>query len=139
DGTLASILEAVAHSNLPIALVPAGTGNDFARALGLHQSGPEAAAQAAEIALRGEVRQCDVGRATCPEQSVMFLTVAALGFDARVSERTNMLRWPRGAARYYLALLIELVRLRALDFSLEIDGEDAEVRPGIVVAVGNTR
>ncbi len=139
DGTLASILEEIAHSDVPIALVPAGTGNDFARAMNLPFGSAHSAAEAAELALRGKVCDVDIATASSPEQSIKFLTVAALGFDALVSERTNQLRWPKGAARYYLALLIELVRLRPLRFTLRVDDEDATALPGILVAVGNTR
>lgn len=139
DGTLASILEEVAYANVPIALVPAGTGNDVARALGLPLGGADAAAAAAELALEGDIRQIDVASATCPDGKAKFLTVAALGFDALVSERTNSLRWPKGALRYYLALLIELARLRPLRFEVTVDDEASEVRPGILAAVGNTR
>lgn len=139
DGTLASLLEEVAHANVPIALVPAGTGNDFARALGLPFEGPDAAATAAELALHGDLRHIDVGRARCPDSEAKFLTVAALGFDALVSERTNRLKWPKGALRYYLALVIELAKLRPLRFDVSVDGEAREARPGILAAVGNTR
>ena len=139
DGTLASLLEEVAHANIPIALVPAGTGNDFARALGLPFGGTDTASAAAELALCGDIRHIDIASAKCPDGEAKFLTVAALGFDALVSERTNRLKWPKGALRYYLALLIELARLRPLRFEMSIDGEASEVRPGILAAVGNTR
>lgn len=139
DGTLSSVLEQLANRDVPLALVPAGTGNDLARALGLPIGGREAAADAAELALRGCRRSIDLGEAVCPDGRAKFLTVAALGFDARVSERTNRLSWPRGAARYYLALVVELLRLRPLRFVMSVDGAPAVVRPGILAAVGNTR
>lgn len=139
DGTLSSMLEEIAQQNVPIALVPAGTGNDFARAMGLPHEGRGAAAEAAELALRGELREVDLASATSPERAVKFLTVAALGFDALVSERTNRLKWPKGALRYYLALLIELARLRPLRFTVSIDDEPSRALPGILAAVGNTR
>lgn len=55
-----------------------------------------------------------------------------------MSDRTNRLRWPRGALRYYLALLIELVRLRPMAFAVAVDGEDTRPAPGTLIAVGNT-
>lgn len=138
DGTLASILEQVIGSDVPIALVPAGTGNDLARALGLDCGTPAAIAKAVEIALRGEAHAIDLGEATCPDGRRKFLTVTATGFDAQVSDLTNRLRWPKGPLRYYLALIIELVRLRPLPFTVRVDGE-LSAGPGILVAVGNTR
>lgn len=55
-----------------------------------------------------------------------------------MSERTNALRHPRGRARYHLALLIELVRLRPTDFQVQIDDEVGERWPGTLLAVGST-
>ncbi|MFC4137150.1 MULTISPECIES: YegS/Rv2252/BmrU family lipid kinase [unclassified Microbacterium] len=135
DGTLSGILDAVRGTGVPIALVAAGTGNDLARALGLPRHD---AAAAAELALTGVPRSIDVGEVRTSAGVRPFLTVAALGFDAKVSDRTNRLRWPRGALRYYLALLIELVRLRPMDFVMSADGDEAAQRPGTLIAVANT-
>lgn len=139
DGTLSSVLDAVVDSGVPIALVPAGTGNDLARALGLPYEASGAAAAAAELAVNGRPRAIDVGEVESDAGPARFLTVAALGFDAHVSERTNRLRWPRGRARYYLALLVELARLRPMRFDLRLDGGEARRLPGTLIAVGNTR
>lgn len=135
DGTLAGILPAVRESTVPIVLVPAGTGNDLARALGLARRD---AADAADLALDGVVRRVDVGEVRSAGRATAFLTVAALGFDAKVSDRTNRLRWPRGALRYYLAVLIEVVRLHPMRFTVGIDDGAPIVAPGTLVAIGNT-
>lgn len=135
DGTLSGILDIVVAAEVPVVLVPAGTGNDFARALKLPRHSP---ADAAELALTGIERAVDVGEIHSGGRSSLFLTVTALGFDARVSDRTNRLSWPRGGARYYLALLIELARLRPMTFTLTYDGGAPKIAPGTLVAVGNT-
>ncbi|GAA1797764.1 YegS/Rv2252/BmrU family lipid kinase [Agromyces neolithicus] len=137
DGTLSSVLDIVVDAGIAIALVPAGTGNDLARALGLPHETSDAA-DAAELAVRGRARRIDVGVVESNGPARHFLTVAALGFDARVSERTNTLRWPRGRARYYLALLVELARLRAAPFVIGVDGDAPKHMPGTLVAVGVT-
>lgn len=135
DGTLTGIVDVLADAGIPITLVPAGTGDDLARALGIPTGDPRAAVSAA---LSGRARRIDLGTISSQGETRPFLTVAALGFDAKVSERTNILRYPRGRLRYYLALLIELARLRTTDFHVQID-DGAEVRrPGTLLAAGNT-
>lgn len=136
DGTLSGILDLVCAASVPVALVPAGTGNDLARSLGLPRHDPVAAA---ELALSGVRRAIDVGEIRTGGRLVPFLTIAALGFDAKVSDRTNRLRWPHGVLRYYLALAIELVRLRPMQFTVSVDGSAAVAAPGTLVAVGNTQ
>lgn len=135
DGTLSGVLDTVCAASVPVVLVAAGTGNDLARALGLPRSDARAAA---ELALTGVPRSIDVGVVRTAKGSRKFLTIAALGFDAKVSDRTNRLRWPHGAPRYYLALLIELVRLRPMEFTLAIDGEPPRSEPGTLIAAGST-
>lgn len=136
DGTLSGILDIVcAQDPVPVVFVPAGTGNDLARALGIPLGDP---GEAALLALRGERRVIDVGEVRSGDDRHLFLTVAALGFDAKVTDRTDRLRWPSGPLRYYLALLIELARLRPMGFRLSLDGEPPRSAPGTLIAVGNT-
>ncbi len=133
DGTVAGLLDLLTTAGIPVAIVPAGTGNDFAKALGLPRD-PEGIA---ETITRGVPRPVDLGEVRGPERSSLFLTVAAFGFDAKVSERTNTLRWPRGPLRYYLALLVELVRLAPLRFRV-VDERGSRDVPGTLLAVCNT-
>lgn len=135
DGTLSGILKVATGASVPIVFVAAGTGNDFARALGLPLDDP---GQAAMLALNGRPRVVDVGEVRSGGAVRPFLTIAALGFDAKVTDRTDRLRWPRGRLRYYLALVIELVRLRPMAFRLSLDGEPERDAPGTLIAVGNT-
>ncbi|WP_244303276.1 YegS/Rv2252/BmrU family lipid kinase [Leucobacter coleopterorum] len=134
DGTLTEILEKLIGSEVPMALIPAGTGNDLARALGI----PRNAAEAAALALAGVAKQIDIGELRCSGRVKHFFTIAALGFDAKVSDRTNRLRWPHGALRYYIALVIELIQLRPFAFNVTIDGEATTAEPGTLIAIGNT-
>ena len=135
DGTLTGIIDVLADADAPITLVPSGTGNDLARALGIATGHP---ASAASAALHGRPRRIDLGTIVSQGGSTTFLTIAALGFDAKVSECTNRLRHPSGRLRYYLALVIELLRLRPTEFLLGVDQDPPRRMPGTLLAVGNT-
>ena len=127
DGLVNLAAQAVVGSDVPLAVVPAGTGNDAARMLGL--TGP---LQAADVVLRGTRRRLDVGRAG----TRVFLNVLSSGFDSRVNERANAMTWPRGTSRYPLAMLAELRAFRAVPYELVLDGELLHL-PAMLVAVGN--
>jgi diacylglycerol kinase (ATP) len=133
DGTVQTALQGVAGTQTPLAVVPAGTGNDLALALGIPCE-PLAAARAAATDLAdGASRPLDLGRAA----GRWWSTVLCCGFDSLVSDRANRLRWPRGRRRYDVAILAELARLRPREVRLVLDGEERTV-PVTLVAVGNT-
>lgn len=129
DGVVNTALQAVAETKTPFGVIPAGTGNDHARMLGIPRHDPIAAAR---VVLDGAVRPIDLGRVG----DRWFGTAFAGGFDALVTERTNRLKWPRGELRYNLAMLVELAALRPLEYDLELDGRRVSTR-AILVAVGN--
>ncbi|MFF0247366.1 diacylglycerol kinase [Streptosporangium sandarakinum] len=131
DGLVHLAVQAVAGTDVPLGVIPAGTGNDIAAALGLPTRDPLAAA---ETVLRGRVRVVDAARAGADE---WFAGVVACGFDSRVNERANRLTWPPGMAKYVVALAQELRSFRPIPFRLDLDGEVVE-REAMLVAVGNT-
>jgi diacylglycerol kinase (ATP) len=129
DGMVHLVLQAVAGTGTPLAIVPAGSGNDFARALGLRPHDPAAAAD--EVA-SGDCRTVDLGRA----DGTWYGGVLSSGFDSAVNERANAMAWPRGRMRYNIAILAELRVFRAVPFRVHLDGEVVE-REAMLVAVGN--
>jgi YegS/Rv2252/BmrU family lipid kinase len=133
DGTVHAALQAVAGTPVPLAVVPAGTGNDLVRALGIPAQPLEAARAAAADLAAGEFRAFDAGRTG----GRWWATVLCCGFDSAVSDRANRLRWPRGRRRYDVAVLAELARLRPRELTLVLDGE-SHTLPVTMVAVGNT-
>jgi YegS/Rv2252/BmrU family lipid kinase len=133
DGTAHAALQAVAGTATPLAVVPAGTGNDLALALGVPVD-PVAAAHAAAADLaEGTVTTIDAGRTG----DRWWATVLCCGFDSAVTDRANRLRWPRGRRRYDVAILAELARLRPRELTMVLDGEETTL-PVTLVAVGNT-
>jgi len=135
DGVIGMVLQVLARSDIPLGIVPAGTGNDHAREYGI----PKDPVAAADIVADGWTETVDLGRIRNRAGAVTwFGTVAAAGFDSLVTDRANRMRWPRGRMRYNLAMLAELSQLRLLPFRLVLDGEEL-VTDLTLAAFGNTR
>jgi len=128
DGMVHLAVQAVAHSNTILGIVPFGTGNDFAGGLGL-PTDMEAAVDAA-LAEPTAIDLMQIG-------DRWAASVATSGFSVSVNIRANAMRWPRGASRYTLATLLELPKLRATDYQLTIDGVTHDL-PAVLVTVANT-
>ena len=156
DGTVHLAIQALAGTGVPLGVLPAGTGNDFASetvasgtSAGVSSGGSAVALAAAGIvdALgAGRSRPVDLARCTGPDgYDEWFAAVFAAGFDAIVNERANQMRWPRGPRRYDIAILAELTRLKArryliaMDAPDGVDGQRTKIeQDAILVAVGNT-
>ena len=137
DGVVSNALQVLAQTEIPLGIIPAGTGNDHVREFGIPTKDPEAAA---DIIVDGCTETIDLGRLQWADGAhKWFGTVAATGFDSLVTDRANRMRWPHGRLRYYLAMLAELSQLRLLPFRLVLDGTkeiDADIT---LAAFGNTR
>lgn len=134
DGMVSLALQAVAGTDTPLGVIAVGTGNDFARATGLPVRDPAAAGRAVADALKdGRTRAVDLGKVG----DRWFGTVLASGFDSRVNDRGNRMRWPTGRFRYDVAMLAELAALRPIPYRIRFDdGPEREVE-ATLIAVGN--
>lgn len=138
DGTVHLAIQAVAGTGVPLGVIPAGTGNDFAGATGVPSDLVRAAETVVTALVAGRSTPVDLARTTGPDgYDEWFAAVLAAGFDAIVNERANRMRWPRGRRRYDIAIFAELVRLRARRYVVVLDGQE-HARDAILVAVGNT-
>ena len=136
DGIVALALQVLARTNIPLGIVPAGTGNDHAREYRLPMGDPAAAA---DVVVDGRTETVDLGRIKGADGTDRwFGTVMAAGFDSLVTDRTNRMRWPHGRMRYNVAMVAELSKLRLLPFRLTLDGEEL-VTDLTLAAFGNTR
>ena len=123
DGTLNRWLPALLDGGHALGVVPAGSGNDVARALGVHALGR---AEALALALHGPLRPLDVGLCEAGGAQTPFLSSLAAGFDAAVGRRAlRGPRWLRGQPRYLLATLRELAALQCWPVRLTCDGQPA--------------
>jgi diacylglycerol kinase (ATP) len=136
DGIVSAALQKLALGEVPLGIIPAGTGNDHARAFGLPPGDPAAAA---DIVVDGRTATFDLGRIRGADGTDRwFGTVMAAGFDSLVTDRTNRMRWPHGRMRYNVAMVAELSQLRLLPFRLSFDGDEV-VTDLTLAAFGNTR
>lgn len=131
DGMMHHAINALAQNAnaLPLGLIPAGTGNDFARALGLDIGNP--------------LRNLDRFFATPPETIDLgevngrrFGAICSTGFDSIVNERANQMNWPKGKRKYDLAMVQELPRFKPREYEIDIDGAKF-ITQAMLIAVGN--
>jgi diacylglycerol kinase (ATP) len=146
DGTIHRHLPALVRLNLPVLIVPAGSGNDFARALHLRSM------QDSQRAWQGfesggiQARPIDLGVITqpsSPERIHYFCGVAGCGLDSAAARRANQMpRWLRGHGGYALAVLPLLLKLPAIPMRLtETNGAERTSRKKLTLlaAFANTR
>jgi YegS/Rv2252/BmrU family lipid kinase len=112
DGTCSRVANAVLRSGVhcSLAVVPCGTGNDFAKTLGVADRRPE---QIAELLVTRTATSIDVGRC----DSDYFLNSCGFGFDPSVLEATQKVRFLKGDAVYILSALRQLFSYRGIEVS----------------------
>lgn len=139
DGMVSLGVNAVASTTIPLGIVAAGTGNDMARGLGLPIDSPEQSLDALRALLTTGPRLIDVAEVFAANGvSRRFGCVLSAGFDALVNERANRMRFPRGASKYVIAVLLELAQLRSRRYELTVDGVTRDV-DAVIIAVANNR
>ena len=143
DGTVAALAAIAAETGGTLAIVPCGSGNDFARQLGLDHRHP-----LRNLGLldppEPSTTTVDLGRVTLGTTSRIFTTVANVGLDAAANRWANdhAHTFPGqhlgGTARYVLAALATIPRYRPTRLRVQVDEERWE-GPAWLVAVGNSR
>lgn len=128
DGLLGAVGGAMAGVEAPLGLIPAGRGNDLARALGI----PDEPEQAVDVVLAGKSRRIDVGEAN----GKRFLGIASIGFDSECNRLANEVHWLRGNSVYAYSMIRTLIGWRSARFTLAL-GEERKRISGYFVAVAN--
>ena len=140
DGTVHTALQQALRAHLPLGIVPAGSGDDAARAIGLphgRRRRDTARAIAHCVDNLANQRPVDVIWAeTADGNREAYLGVLAAGFDSIVNARANTLRFPPGTAKYVRAMLSELGRFTPIPYRLEFEQHALDVT-GMLIAVGN--
>ena len=162
DGTVHRHLGQLVRLQLPVLVVPTGSGNDFARALNLHSVSKSVAAWKEFERGAGNVRRIDLGlirglgecgslhsesgpQTLFPESARYFCCVAGCGLDSEIARLANQLpRWLRAHGGYALALPAALATFTPAQIKLSLPeatgGDDFIVhaqRPSTLVAFAN--
>jgi diacylglycerol kinase (ATP) len=145
DGTVHRYLPELHNLDLPVLVIPCGSGNDFAKSIGLRDQEVAVEAWKHFCAVGKNVREIDLGAIQPSPQSVreapadetLFCCATGVGMDAEANARANrMPAWLKGRGGYLLAALRSLIAFNATEMTAVSEGKQIH-GPAFFVAVGN--
>ena len=125
DGFIHEIVQHIVPRGVPLGVVPCGTGNDFARSLGLFTL---SLSQQIQLIHQGDTSEIDLGRVG----DTYFAAILSTGFDTLVNDRANQMKWPRGRMKYNIAMIEKLIALRPHHYQLRLDDVYIDVKATLV-------
>ncbi len=129
DGTLLEVANGLMGSRAVLGVLPAGTGNDFARAIGI----PSSIKEALSFLIKKKSRPIDVGKL----ENIFFVNVASVGFDAEIiRDIVKFRKFIPGRASYYIAALIKFFTFRFKDITIHLDDQVIKTKI-LLVAIAN--
>lgn len=136
DGMAHLAANVAVNKNVTVGIIPAGTGNDSASILGMPLDDTD---RAVSLVLENlsSPKTVDALSISHAEGETFAFGTASAGFDALVNARANRMTWPKGANRYYLAMLLELASFKPVRYKLEVDGQKSE-RQAMLCVVSNS-
>ena len=138
DGTLFEVLNGLyrkePQERVPLGLVPVGTGNAFARDLGLM---PGEWQKGIDIIARKKLGRVDVARVQTRSETFHFLNIIGMGFAVDAGMTAKKLKFI-GNAAYTLATLWEIIRFKSYPLHIEIDGKNIR-QDNVFVEISNSR
>jgi YegS/Rv2252/BmrU family lipid kinase len=129
DGLIGQVGGVLAGTGMPLAVIPAGRGNDLARVLGI----PTEPEPAVDLIAEGPTRTIDVGEVN----GKRFLCVASCGFDSDANRIANEARLIKGSLVYLYAAVRALATWKPARFTLSLDGRERVVSGYSVGACNN--
>jgi len=120
DGTVNEVANGLLDSDATLAVIPAGTGNDFVRMLGI----PANPIQAIDTLLDGTTRTMDLGQVS---DGRCFVNGLGIGIDAQVARAVLKMERLKGAAAYMTAAVREVFTFRAFPVTLSTPEEQLEL------------
>ncbi|UYQ77257.1 diacylglycerol kinase family protein [Glutamicibacter sp. JL.03c] len=133
DGTVRVVCQELAEQGIPVALIPAGTGNLLARNLGASLDESEAI----RTALAGRAVPVDLIRCTTDAGESVCAVMGGLGFDAKIMGNTNADLKKTIKAGAYVVAAAQQFSLTPFDCTVKIDGEPVQDHSSIMTLVGN--
>jgi diacylglycerol kinase (ATP) len=144
DGTLHRHLATLVELEIPLLVVPCGSGNDFARALNIRSVRDAVRAWDKFVKTGDNLRSVDLGtmppsgNATDGRECKYFSCIAGVGLDSEIARRANALpRWLRSSGGYALSAPREFVRFAPFSMQFALDGTPASFKPSLLAAVAN--
>lgn len=137
DGTFNEVVNGLQEADrlIPFGVVPAGTGCDFPRTIGV----PNAVDEAVARACFSDPIRIDLGWASCGnDHERFFLNVGGLGFDATIAERATRTKLPGGKLSYLSALAASLASYRNIEVDVDVDGASISTK-AVFVTVANAK
>ena len=130
DGTFLESIQGLAGSRLPVAAIPAGTGNDFLKSLKM----PADPAQALEHVLNAPLRQLDVGTVN----GALFANECGAGFDVAVLDYAEPVKKHfRGLIPYLWGVIKAVFCFHSLPLTVTADGKEVFRGDSLVFSVAN--
>lgn len=136
DGTWGNVANAIltagAGPQVRLALIAAGTGNDFAKTAGCPATDIDATAR---LVAQGVETVVDVGRI----EDHFFLNIAGFGFDVAVLEDIRTITWVRGEALYLYSALRQLTSYPGVDIDVASPARRRGAAKHLMLIVANAR
>lgn len=135
DGMAHLGVNACAGSSVRLGIIPAGTGDDFARGVGV----PLDIAKSVQAIISGHTRRIDVIGVSQPhcDYTRCVGTILASGWDAKVNQRVNQAPFRAGPISYLASMALEIASWKPTRYRMRIDGHWRDV-DGVLAAIANT-